>query len=85
MDTRNLTGKILMKLDDPSSTITDNPDIAEEFHYAVIADNIKDLDDEGTMVLVFYTKEDFDNNKGTLTYMTSCMFENPFEYTTSII
>jgi len=85
MNTENLTGKILMKLDEPSSVITENTDIAEEFYYAVIADSIKDLDQEGTMVLTFYTKEDFDNNKGTLTYMTPCMFENPFEYTTSII
>lgn len=77
--------KILLTLDNPSDIITNNPDIAEEFYYAVVADDIKDLDEEGVLVMLFCTKEDYEKGQGTLTYITPCMYENIFEYTAKLI
>lgn len=82
---RKLSGKVLLTLDHPSKIITENPDIAEEFFYAVIADSIADVSDEGSAVIMFDTKEDFEAGRGTVTYMTGCMIENVFEYDAKLI
>lgn len=80
-----LTGKVLLTLDDPGKIITENDEIAEEFYYAVIADSLAALDDEGSKILMFVTKEDFEQGKGVISYATPCMFENWFEYTAKLI
>ncbi len=72
--------KIILKLDNPSSIILENEQIAEEFSYAVIVDNIKDLEEEGVRMIIYGTKEDFEQGKGCATFPTPCMLENWFEY-----
>jgi hypothetical protein len=77
--------KILLKLDEPSKIITENPDIEEEFMYAVVVDNIKDLDEEGTRMIIYGTKEDFEKGNGCASFPTDCMMDNWFEYTAHFI
>lgn len=74
--------KILLKLDNPSDICKKYED---EFAYAVLVDDIKDLDEEGTRMIIYNTKEDFEAGKGCPTFPTDCMFENWFEYNAHFI
>ncbi len=69
--------KILLKLDNPSKICEKYKD---EYAYAVLVDNILDLEEEGTMMIIYYTKEDFEKGKGCPTFPTDSMLENWFEY-----
>lgn len=69
--------KILLKLDNPSPICRKFKD---EFAYAVLADKISDLDDDGARMVIYQTKEDLEQGKGCPTFPTDCMFENWFEY-----
>jgi hypothetical protein len=69
--------KVLLKLDNPSDIAKE---FKEEFAYAVLVDDIKDLDEEGTRMIIYHTKEDFEQGKGYPTFPTDCMYENWFEY-----
>lgn len=70
--------KILLKLDNPSKVCKE---FIDEFYYAVLVDDIKDLDEEGVKMLIYNTKDDFEKGDGFISYPTVCMFENWFEYT----
>lgn len=69
--------KVLLKLDNPSGICKNFED---EFSYAVLVDDIKDLDEKGTRMIIYSTKEDFEQGKGCPIFPTDCMFENWFEY-----
>lgn len=69
--------KVLLKLDNPSEICKK---FADEFSYAVLVDNISDLDEEGVRMIIYGTKEDFEQGRGCPTFPTECMFENWFEY-----
>lgn len=74
--------KILLKLDNPSEIAKKFED---EFCYAVLVDNIKDLDNEGARMIIYDTKEDLEQGKGIASFPTEVMFENWFEYTAHYI
>lgn len=74
--------KILLTLDNPSEICQK---YSEEFAYAVLVDDVKDLDEEGTRMIIYGTKEDLESGNGCATFPTECMFENWFEYTAHYI
>jgi len=74
--------QLLFKLDVKDELLEKYTDIIP---YAFISFNPESLESYSKEVLIFYTKEDFNNNSGVVSYISEEMHEEIYMYECSVL